>query len=330
MPKIPTLGAVAEAQAEDEKQKKAKGLLAKALVMLGLSGGDAKPDAKMTKRTLTTKRVEMEESDTGAEEEEEESGEEEMDSETDMPESTGDTSDTADSKAEEEEEEAEEEEGGKHAKYEEEEESKALARAVSKALNSPAVHEAFLAALPKRHRDAGALFSPHRLASAAKRATGAATTYAAMHALADLRQQAKGRAEAVLKQQAKLERRVVKIEGARRADRVNAIITVAKEKGVPGATTKQGREQLRAYGMQHGTKALSLFIQSQGEGLRRDARAPKEIQGASGAPTSAEQERMIELAMNGLDEKGRAQFLALLEEDKKKALSGASKPGGML
>lgn len=328
MPKIPTLGAVAEAQAEDEKKQKAKGLLTKALVMLGLTGGDAKPAAGMKKHTITTKRVEMEESDTGAEEEEEEGSEEEMDSETDMPESTSDSTDTGsvDSKAEEEEEEAEEEEEGKRAKYEEEEESKALARAVSKALNSPSVHQAFLAALPKRHRDAGALYSPHRLASAAKRATGAATTYAAMHALADLRQQSKGKAEAVLKKQARLEKRVAKVEGARRADRVNAIVEVAKEKGVPGATTKQGREMLRAYGMEHGTKALSLFIQSQGEGLRRNAKVPKEIPGASGAPTSADQERMMEAAMNGLDEKGRAAFLAIYEENKK-ALNGAAKGG---
>jgi hypothetical protein len=314
MPKTPTLGAVAKAQADEKTKTKLASALSAIAGALGLGGGD-KPAAKMTKKTLTTKRVEMEESD---EEASEANAEEEM--------STGSTSDeTENTGAEAEAEDTGAESAEAEAVVAAPKGDSGLARAVSKALNSPAVHQAFLAALPEAHRDLGALYSPHRLAAAAKRATGENSTFAAMGALADFQQRAKAATESVLTKQARLESRVAKVEGARRKDRVAAIVAVAKENGVPGATTKEGRAALRDYGMKFGTKALSGFLQAQGPGLRTKEAIPKsDAQGAVlGAPTPEAQKKMFEQAMAGLDAKGREEFMAIYAE-KTKALNGAA------
>jgi hypothetical protein len=299
-------------------------MLARALNALGLVPGAAvAPAAKMTKKTLTTKRVEMEESDEeeSAEAEEEEEEGESTGSTGDDGSSTGSTG----SEAEEEEEEGEAEEDGKAAKYEEEE-SKALTRAVSKALNSTSVHQAFLAALPSRYRDVGALYSPHRLAAAAKKATGERSTFGAMGALSELNKRSRGATEKVLAKQAKLESRVARVEGARRQDRVAAIVAVAKERGVPGATTREGRAMLRDYGMSHGTKALSAFIQSQGPGLRTHAAIPRTDEDGAvlGMPASDQQKQMMDRASAGLSGKELEAFNAIAAE-KLKLDNGAGK-----
>lgn len=319
MPKtIPTLGAVAQAQAEEEKTQKGKGMIARGLALLGLlpSEATAKPDAKMSKKTVTTKRVEMEEDDSEDEEAEDE-GEESTGAEGgDDEEEAEDTSSGAD---------AEDEGDEKESRAEAGNEDRALAAAVAKALNSPAVREAFLAALPEQHRDVGALYAPSRLASTARKATAKGTTLEAMGALAEFAQKSRASHEKMLAKQAKLETRVAKVEGARRKDRVDAIVVVAKERGVPGATSKEGRVMLRDYGMKHGTRALQAFIASQGPGLRTRETLPKtdEKGAVLGLPSSEEQARMMEQAKAGLSAKEREEFDAICAE-KLKTMNGAA------
>lgn len=287
------------AAADEKKQKKGLGLLASALAILGLAPATA---GKMRKVTETHKHVKLEEEDGGGSEstgsEEEESEEEEEEGDGSSASSGGSEASTDSSKSEEEEEE-EEEEGSmppkkKGAGKSEEEEEKALARAVGAALNSPTVHASFLAALPTRHRDAGAIFSPHRLASLSKKATGTRTTYGAMMGLADLKKGTRATDEAVLSRQAKIEKRVARVEGANRKARVDAIVDVAKSKGVAGATTRDGRAMLREYGMTHGTTKLTAFLGAQPTVVAKP-KMPRG-DGSTGAPSPTDQMAAIRKA----------------------------------
>jgi hypothetical protein len=274
----------------------------------------------MNRKTETTKHVvtEEEETESGAssEEEEEEEGTESTGSTGTGGESTGTTHSS--------EEEEEEEETGSKSK---EEEEKALSLSVGKAMKSSAVHSAFLAALPEKYRAEGELFAPRRLASATRAATGAKSTFAAMHSLSDLKANARKGDEGLLRKQAKLETRVAKVEGDRRKDRVSAIVEVAKENGVAGATTKDGRQALRDYGMKHGTKALSDFIGNMPRIGRKDARQAGADSAGNprGAPTAIEQQRDIEKALLAgiTDPKEKEALLAEFNE-KMKAMNGAA------
>lgn len=306
MPRTKTPTKLQAAAADEKTKKKATGLLASFAALLGIPA----PGAKMKRVTETTKHVttEEEEEERGsAAEEEEEEEEEGSTGDTHNTDST-DTGDTHSSAAEEEEEEEEEEEGSAAEKQEfppkkkekskaksEEEEEKALARSVGKALNSAAVQKAFLAALPPRHRAEGALFSPHRLAHAAKKATGAHSTFGAMSALASGGAKNRAASAAILTKQARLETRVAKVEGSRLSERVSAIVSVAKEKGRAGATTHAGRELLRDYGMKQGTKALSAFISAQPIVARTNAKVPRG-DGGTGAPSASDQEATMRAA----------------------------------
>ena len=334
---MPTkLQATAAKEADAKKKAKATGLIASALAMLGI--GDAPTAGRMKKVTETHKHVKVEEEEGGSDSEEEESDAEEEEGSTGSTMSTEDSTGTSKSEEEEEEEEeegkaeeedAEGEEGdpakAKRAKKSEEEEEKALARAVGRALNSPSVHQAFLAALPRKQRDAGAIYSPHRLAALAKRATNTRTTYGALNALSSLKKIGAKADRKVLAKQASLETRVAKVEGARRKDRVEAIVDVAKTKGVAGATTKDGRAQLRDFGMKHGATALSRHLAAMPVVARTSAKTPRGDE-RPGAPTASEQEAAMKSALTAgiTDPKEKAAILEIYEEKRKANLNGAS------
>lgn len=335
MPTKPTkLQAAAVAETSEKKQKKGMGMLASALALLGL----APTAGKMRKVTETHKHVKLEEEEGGgstdsSEEEEEEGGSESTGSTgTDG----GSTGSTGDSESEEEEEEEEERGGGKEEEEEEgggseeeEEEastkgSRSLARAVGKALNSPAVHKAYLAALPAKHREEGALFSPHRLGHAAKKATGSKTTFAAMHGLSTLKKSA-GKADAkILVKLAAVEKVTAKINGDRRKERVVAIVKVAKENGRAGATTHDGRESLREFGMKHGTAALTKHLAAMPKIARTSALSPRG-DGTTGAPAASDQHAtMRAAAVTGITDPKERDAVLKEFDAKIKTLSGGA------
>ena len=299
MPKRKTLGEVA---ADEKAKRKARGMIASALALLGIGGG--KPEGKMSKRTEVTKHTVTEEDDEPEKKDEEE--EEEEEEEEDSSAAEEEEEEGTDSGAEEEEEsdsasdkeEEEEEEGSaKRGKYEEEEEeSKALASAVARAYKSDAVRSAFLAALPKGLRDVGALYVPSRLAGMVRKATGSKTTTGAMSALStDAKATRKGE-ERVIRKLAAVETKVAKIGRDRRREKVNAIVDVAKANG--RAPTKELRAQLRNYGMQHGAEKLTAFIASL-PALPTSERIPgADAKGNPiGAPTTTDQAAAMETAL---------------------------------
>lgn len=331
MPKPTKLQAAAVAETSEKKQKKGMGMLASALALLGL----APTAGKMRKVTETHKHVKLEEEEGGgstdsSEEEEEEGGSESTGSTgTDG----GSTGSTGDSESEEEEErgggkEEEEEEAGGSEEEEEEEASakgsRSLACAVGKALNSPAVHKAYLAALPAKHREEGALFSPHRLGHAAKKATGSKTTFAAMHGLSTLKKSA-GKADAkILVKLAAVEKVTAKINGDRRKERVVAIVKVAKENGRAGATTHDGRESLREFGMKHGTAALTKHLAAMPKIARTSALSPRG-DGTTGAPAASDQHAtMRAAAVTGITDPKERDAVLKEFDAKIKTLSGGA------
>ena len=319
---------------DEQKKQKAAGLFATALAMLGIGGAGQPTAGKMKRVTETTKHVttEEEKGGTGSEEEEESDAEEE--GSTGSIGSDGDsTGSTHPSEEEEEESGAEEEESeekgtpmkGKRAGKSEEEEEKSFARAVGAALNSPSVHAAFVAALPKRHREAGAIFSPHRLAALAKKATNARTTYGAMMALSDAKELGQRADAKMLDKLAKLETRTAKVEGARKSERVAAIVDVAKSKGVAGATTHDGRVALREFGMKHGTSALTRHLASMPVVARTSPRTPKE--GASAPSGDAQMSAMLASLTTGITDEAEIRRVTDEFTAKMAAMRGGSNAG---
>lgn len=259
--KIPTLGEVAQAKAEEKKKAEGLSLLGKAIALLGLGGAkaEAKPDARMSKRTETTKHVVLEEDDSDDMEEESEE-EEEMDSETDKPESTDDGSTGS---------EEEEEEG-----YAEEEEERAVAKGARVALK--AANAAYLASIKGQPNEAAlALRSPLRLAREAKKATGAKTVGGAMAKLSRLRTAKADDAAATIKANADLEARLAKIEQGERSREVDALVAQAKLENRAGATTKDGRKALREHGNAYGAAALQKLIAGLPQVARTVAQGPR-------------------------------------------------------
>lgn len=255
--KIPTLGEVAQAKAEEKKQKEGLSLLGKAIALLGLGGekAEAKPDARMSKRTETTKHTIVEEDDS---DDMEESDEEEMGPETDMPESTDGSTDDG-----------KEEEG-----YAEEEEERAVAKGARAALE--AANVAYLAAIKGQPNEAAlALRSPLRLAREAKKATGAKTVGGAMAKLSRLRAAKADDAAAAIKANAEHEARLAKLEQTEREREVNALVDQAKLEHRAGATTKDGRKTLREHGMAHGAAALQKLIAGLPQVARTVAQGPR-------------------------------------------------------
>lgn len=317
--KIPTLGAVRAA--EDDEANKAKGatLLAKALGLLGI--GAATPSAKMTKKTLTTKRVEMEESDDSEEEEEEEAMSTEKSSDGA---DSSDAESSAKSSEEEEEEEASmaEEKKAKRAKYEEEEEE---ARAVAKGWK--AAIAAYAAAT--KGVDAYGIKGPKGLLKAAEKATGAKGASATLSALHGLRTKAQGADAAVIQRLAKVEAKATKIETTSRRERVESMVQAAKASGQ--APTKALRAQLREHGNSHGTKALASLIAS----LPKVARTTEDGEriphlSANGSPLGAPtaQQQVTEMAMADLDPEQRKVYEKTRAEiASKKNLNGAPAKG---
>jgi hypothetical protein len=304
--KTTPLQAVA-AKDDDAKDKRKKlGLLASIASALGL--GDSKTVARMSKRTEVTKHTitEEDDGDDAEEEAEDDDSEEEEaeDSATDMSNSEAEEEESDEGSEAEEEEEEEEE----RAEYDEEEEEKAAARAIAKAYKSPAVRDAFLAAVPKKFRASAALRAPDRVVREMKRATNARTIDDAMTALSRSRKSAaKGDAK-VIKATAQLAARVQKVESENRKQRVDAMVNDAKAAGK--APTKALRAQLREHGNAHGTKALASLISSLPVVARTNASQPK-IDGHGnplGAPNADAQ--ALEKSMFGhLPEKERAEAI---------------------
>lgn len=297
---------------EKKRTKTARSVLASLGALLGLSGDNAQPHAgKMRKVTETHKHVKTEEEEGGSTGGSSEEEEESMSggSESESSESTGMSTGSSDggSKSEEEEEESAK---GKP----EEEEEKAVAKAVAAAYRSPAVQAAFLAALPKAHRDVGALYSPHRLASATRKATGAKTTAAAMSALSTFQKTSRGAEAAVIQKVAKVETKVRKLGAQARTQRVNAIVEVAKAGGK--ASSHELRAQLREYGAKNGTAALTALVATL-PAVRTDSpRRPKADESGApiGVPAASEQAKIVDVLFAGMAPEARAKADADLKE----------------
>lgn len=288
-PKTTPLQAAA-AKAEDAKAKRKKlGLLASIASALGLSDTDAKPAGRMSKRTETTKHTIVEEDDGDAEEEDDDDSaaeeEEAEDSSTDMTESSAAEEEEEDSASD-----AEEEE-----RAEDDSEEKA-ARAIAKAYKSDAVRDAFLKAVPEKHRASAALRSPARLFREVKRATAAKSIDDAMVSLSrrsrsEGKRKASAPAAETIRANAKVEAKIARLETDGRRQRVNAIVDKAKGEG--RAASKDLREQLRAYGMANGSKALRAFVATLPVAARATPRIPRQDERGNpiGAPT-ADAQRM--------------------------------------
>lgn len=322
--KIPPLGAVAAAKADEKTKAKAAGLFASLGALLGLGPAPAPTAGKMRKVTEKHTHMKLEEEEGGSDADsaaEEEAGTGETGSEAD------DSEGSKSSAAEEEEEEEEEEKGAKGKPFEEEEEASAsLARALRAAYKAPAVRAAFLAALPEKHRAAASLRTPDRLFREARRATGAKTVDGAMTALSRLRDKAAAGDATIIRKTATLAAKVTKIEAGQRSERVNAVVAEAKASG--HASSKDLRAQLRAYGNANGTKALRALVatlpkvRTTGDGERHPL---TDAEGATlGAPGVGEQEAMMARMTAGLDEKGKADFMAEYKR-KSAALNGAGR-----
>lgn len=318
MPRIPKLADVAARQAEDEKKKKARGVLGALASLLGLSGEKAaKPDAKMSKRTETTKHTIVEEDDSDDADAEDEDSE--ADAEDDESDADAEAMDSATDKPDPEE---EDESGGEDAE-EGDEEEKAISRAVAAAYKSPAVHAAFIAAIPEKFRASAELRAPKRLYREIRKSTGAKTFDGAMTALSRSRTKAAEASATLIAKLAETEARVAKVEKRSRVERVDAMVAEAKASGK--APTKALRATLREHGNAHGTKALAKLIASLPVVAPTKARLPGN-EGADGAPSGEEQARMMEVAMSDLDPERREQFLAITEEKKaKERLNGAGR-----
>jgi len=317
------LQATAAAQDDAKKQGKARKLLSSLVALIGGKTDAAAPNAKMRKVTEKHTKVRLEEEEGYEEEEESDAGSE----------STEDGESTGGSEAEEEEEESdagsaeEEEEEEEEASEEEEEEEEARAsnraRPSASVLSSKqikaahrAADAAFLAAIPEPLRGAAALRSPSRVARYAKKATGAKSLDDALGALSAMPVRSAATA--------KLEAKVDRIEATTKRDRINVIIAEAKAEGRAGATSREGRDSMRALGAQMGPRFLRGHVATLPIAARTNARLPNsDAPGGSGAPSNEDQARMREQAMSGLDAKGRALFLAI-ESEKRKA-NGAAK-----
>ncbi len=318
MPKTPTLGAVAAAQDDEKKKAKGASLLAKALGMLGIGG---KAAAKMTKKTLVTKRTETEESDDSAEEEEESVP---ASSATSTEKSSGEASSEMSSAAEEEEgaaasaeEEEEEEAKGKRAGKPEEEEEEARAT-IAKGW------KAAISAYAKATKgvDAYGINGPKGLLRAAEKATGAKGATATLTALHGLRAKAATADAAVIQKIAKVDAKVNHIAAQSRKDRVDTMVRAAKAEG--RASNRDLRAQLRAYGNAHGTQALAGLIVTLPK-ITTEARAPK--LGPDGTVIGlpdAEEQAMLAATFGDLPEAQRAAAIADYRA-KMKNLNGASK-----
>lgn len=206
--KLPNL---ATAKAEEDRQTQARGILSGLAALLGLTADDATPDAKMSKRTETTKHVVMEESDDDDMEAEDDDCAEEAEAEEDE-ESTGSTGS-----------------GGAPTKAEEEEE-----KAISKAY--AAADKAFAKAV---RDDPGLLLRrPSALLREAMKATGQGGASATMGALSGLR--------ATIRAQEKTAERVGKLETESRETRVNNMLAKAAR---AGKVTRAEVTSLKAQGM---------------------------------------------------------------------------------
>lgn len=268
----------------------------------------------MSKRTTTTKRVEMEESDDdepAEEEEEEEAGTSDTSGSMD---SDNDGSDPGSQDAEA----AEEEEGEA-----EEEEEEAIAAKRAKALD--AADAAYRAAIKGDPMEAAlAMRSPKRVEREMRKVTGAKTTSAAMAKLSATRAETERLSAKAIEAHAKLTARVDKLAKNDRASRVDAMISAAKTAGK--APTKDLRAQLRAHGMKHGTKALGALVAALPVVAPTAAKIAKhdERGNALGAPTTGEQAAMMDKAMAGLSPK-EIEEAKVIADEKIRNMNGASR-----
>lgn len=321
MPKhqIPTLGAVATAKTDEKRQKKAAGLFASLAALLGFSA-DAVPAAgKMRKVTEKHTHTKLEEESGGSESEAEEeegstggsTGSESTGTDSSMSSTGGSTGTGSD---------AEEEEGGGKMEEEEEASAKGLGRALRAAYGSPAVRDAFLAALPEKHRAMGSLCAPYRLLREARKATGANGVHGTMTALSQHRANTATGAAKVIKATAGLAAKVTKIEASQRAERVEALVATAKAEG--RATSKDLRAQLRAYGAANGTKALKALVATLPKVAGGTERIPRTdaTGNPQGVPGADQQAR--EMAIADLNPAERAEY------EKIRATVAASRANG--
>lgn len=221
MPKktIPSLGAVAAAQADEKAKSGLAGALALIAKALGVGDDTAKPDARMSKRTETTEHVVMEEDDSDdmeeeSEEEEDHCEEEEADSEP--PESTGSTGSEGKST------------GSTHPA--EEEEEKAIAKAYD------AADKAFAKVV--NNDPALLLRRPSALAREARKATAQTSVSGAMGALSGFRSAAKA--------QERLAAKVENVAREQRETKINGYLAAALK---DGKITRAEVQSLKAKGM---------------------------------------------------------------------------------
>jgi hypothetical protein len=254
MPKIATpLQRAAAEQDDAQTVEEARGLFARLGALLGIGASAAAPEARMTKKTLTTKRVEMEESDDDMEEEEEAGT-----SDTGATQDSDNDGSAAGSQDEERGEADDEEEESAS----EEEEEKAIAAA--RVAPMKAAEAAYAKAIAGHPLAAAlAIRSPRRVERQVRKATGARTIGAAMTVLSREHAAAETASAKHLAAQAQIEQRVNRIEKDTKREKVDALVMQGKREMRAGATTKEGRAMLREYGMTHGATKLSAFLAAQ-------------------------------------------------------------------
>lgn len=313
----------------DEKQK---GAIAQALGVLAAAfglGGEAKPEGRMQKHTVTTKRVEtMEDDEPSDADDDEKEDADAMDSSTDQAE---DEDSGADAEGDDEDADAENKAAavahGRRPAATLGRTAHAPGRSAALKAANEAAERAFRSALPPEHAASLGLFSPRAVRHHVKRATGAKSLDEALMAVSTSGRSPKGAdasAEAVRKQ-AEIEARTARLEQDNRKRRVDEIVAAAKAEGRAGATTSEGRANLRAHGMAHGTKSLRGLLATLPIVARTTEREPRIDEHGSpiGAPARDEQARMLDQMTAGLDEKQKAAFLADLNA---RMMNGAARP----
>ena len=286
-----TLGAVA---ADEKKARKARGMIASALALLGIGG----PAAKYTKTTTKTTEEEEEDPKSAAppsskEEEEEEAAESTQRSSAAEEEEEEEAMDSASDRPPPKSEEEEEEESAATSKEEEEEEEEEGKTAKAFASADRAYRKA------AKGVDAYGIRGPGALLKAAEKATGQKGIAAVLGALSAAPKRAKANA--------KIEADVSRLKASARRDRIDAIVDKAKSDG--RAPSKALRASLRELGMQHGSAWLKGHVATLPQ-VRTDARIPKhDEKGAPiGAPAASDQAKMREQALAGLSAEERKAF----------------------
>lgn len=306
--KIPTLSAVA-----DDEKKKGKIATALAALSSALGIGAATPDAKMSKKTVTTKRTEMEESDDSEEEEASVpmSTEKSSGAESSKP-AASDAADSADAEAD--------DSGAESSKPADK--TKATDDEDAKVARGWAAAEKAYAKVASGV-DAYGVRGPKGLLKMAEKATGTKGAASAISALHSLRTKAANADAAVIQRLASVEAKAIKIEASSRKDRVNAIVAKAKAEG--RANSKDLRAELRTYGNERGTRALAKLVATlQKVRTLADGAREGKIDGAS--VPAADEQKMLATMFGDLKGDAYKEAVALYEDNKRKA-NGAAKGG---